>query len=114
MFAEIGWTVLSAWRKTFGATGTLLRETKSGRCSDLRLRTALERLNPALPVEAIAPQSMPYTRPVGDESRCREPRRLGLYEVASQSSCGSGNGGLKTERRGVIDWTIRRRTTFCS
>ena len=28
LFAELGWTPMSALEKTFGATGTLLRETK--------------------------------------------------------------------------------------
>jgi type I restriction enzyme R subunit len=28
LFAELGWTTVSALEETFGATGTLLRETK--------------------------------------------------------------------------------------
>ena len=28
LFAELGWTTVSAMEETFGATGTLLRETK--------------------------------------------------------------------------------------
>ena len=44
---------MSALEETFGATGTLLRETKGEVVLVSRLRAALERLNPALPPEAI-------------------------------------------------------------
>ena len=48
-FAELGWSTVSALEETFGATGTLLRETKGEVVLVSRLRAALERLNPALP-----------------------------------------------------------------
>ena len=54
LFAELGWTTVSTLDKTFGATGTLLRETKGEVVLVSRLRAALERLNPALPPKAIA------------------------------------------------------------
>lgn len=47
LFAELCWTTVSAMQKTFGAIGTLLRETKG--------EVALERLNAALPPQAIPP-----------------------------------------------------------
>src|ERR1022692_162017 len=53
LFAELGWQTGSALEETFGATGTLLRETKGDVVLVSRLRAALERLNPALPPEAI-------------------------------------------------------------
>jgi len=53
LFAELGWTTVSALQETFGTTGTLLRETKGEVVLVSRLRPALERLNPALPPEAI-------------------------------------------------------------
>jgi len=53
LFAELGWTTVSALEETFGATGTLLRETKGEVVLVSRLRAALERLNPTLPPEAI-------------------------------------------------------------
>ena len=53
LFAEMGWTTVSAADESFGATGTLLRETKGEVVLVPRLRSALERLNPALPPEAI-------------------------------------------------------------
>jgi type I restriction enzyme R subunit len=53
LFAELGWTTVSAMEETFGATGTLLRETKGEVVLVSRLRAALERLNPTLLPKAI-------------------------------------------------------------
>ena len=54
LFAELGWQTVSASEEIFGATGTLLRETKGEVVLVSRLRAALERLNATLPPEAIA------------------------------------------------------------
>ena len=53
LFAELGWATVSALDETLGETGTLQRETKGDVVLVLRLRAVLERLNPALPPEAI-------------------------------------------------------------
>src|ERR1035437_8927663 len=53
LFAELGWSAVPALEESFGATGTLLRETKGEVVLVSRLRAALERLNTALPPEAI-------------------------------------------------------------
>src|SRR5271169_676593 len=53
LFAELDWQTVSAMEETFGATGTLQRETKSEVVLVSRLRAALQRLNPTLPPEAI-------------------------------------------------------------
>ncbi len=53
LFAELGWTTASALEETFGATGTLGRETKSEAVLLPRLKSGLERLNPTLPPEAV-------------------------------------------------------------
>jgi type I restriction enzyme, R subunit len=62
LFAELGWATVSALEETFGATGTLLRETKGEVVLVSRLRAALERLNPALPPEAITAAVDGYPR----------------------------------------------------
>ena len=49
LFAELGWTTVSAMEEIFGASGTLARETSGEVVLVSRLRAALERLNPALP-----------------------------------------------------------------
>jgi len=58
LFAELGWQTASASDGTFGANGTLLRETKGEVVLVSRLRGALGRLNPALPPEAITAASI--------------------------------------------------------
>jgi len=53
LFAEIGWSTVSAMEEVLGSSGTLGRETKSEVVLVRKLRAALERLNPRLPSEAI-------------------------------------------------------------
>jgi len=62
LFAELGWQTVSALEETFGATGTLLRETKGEVVLASRLCAALEGLNPALPPEAITAAMDELTR----------------------------------------------------
>jgi hypothetical protein len=64
LFAELGWTTLSAMEESYGANGTLLRGTKGEVVLVSRLHAALERLNPALPSEAINASSISLNRPV--------------------------------------------------
>ena len=54
LFTELGWSTVSALEETFGATGTLLRETNGEVVLASHLRTAMQCLNPSLPVEAIS------------------------------------------------------------
>ncbi|MGB5062570.1 MAG: type I restriction endonuclease, partial [Candidatus Competibacter sp.] len=54
LFATLGWQTASALNETFGAGGTLGRETKSEVVLVQRLRAALCKFNPALPPEAIS------------------------------------------------------------
>ena len=54
MFGALGWITVSAMEETFGAGGTLGRETRSEAVLSERLRTALCKFNPTLPAEAIS------------------------------------------------------------
>ncbi|MBA4148803.1 MAG: hypothetical protein H0X66_11875 [Verrucomicrobia bacterium] len=53
LFAELGWKTVSAMEETFGASGTLCRETKGDVVLLSQPRSTLQRLNPTLPVSAI-------------------------------------------------------------
>ncbi len=53
LFAALGWQTVSALEETFGAGGTLGRETRGEVVLVNRLRAVLVRLNPTLPPEAI-------------------------------------------------------------
>jgi type I restriction enzyme R subunit len=53
LFAELGWSTVSAPEEVFGESGTLGRETPSEVVLVVRSKKALAKLNPALPREAI-------------------------------------------------------------
>ena len=106
LFSELGWTTVSALEETFGASGTLLRETKSEVVLVSRLRAALERLNPALPSEAITAAVDELTRDrsaMSLEAANREVYLL-LKEGIKVSVPDREHGGQKTERLRVVDW----------
>ncbi len=106
LFAELGWTTLSAADESFGATGTLLRETKGEVVLVSRLRSALERLNPALPPEAITAAVDELVRDrsaMSLEAANREVYLL-LKDGIKVSVPDRERGGQKTERVRVIDW----------
>jgi type I restriction enzyme R subunit len=127
LFAELGWATVSALEETFGATGTLLRETKGEVVLMSRLRAALERLNPALPPEAITAAVDELTRDrsamsleaanrevylllkegikvsVPDAETDATPHR-GPRPGRGGEGVRSRGGGQKTERVRVVDW----------
>lgn len=123
LFAELGWQTVSALEETFGATGTLRRETKGEVMLVSRLQAALERLNPALPPEAITAAVDELTRDrsaMSLEAANREVYLLlkeGIKVSVPESDStphlgplpgrggeGVRSGGQKTERVRVIDW----------
>ena len=53
LFAGLGWETANCFDEKFGENSTYGRETTSEVVLLTRLRSALERLNPALPKEAI-------------------------------------------------------------
>ena len=53
LFADIGWETMNCYHETLGMSGTLGRETRQDVVLRPRLLTALKRLNPDLPVEAL-------------------------------------------------------------
>ena len=106
LFAELGWKTVSAMEETFGAAGTLQRETKGEVVLVSRLRVALERLNPALPPEAITSAVDELTRDRSAmilEAANREVYLL-LKEGIKVSVLDREHGGQKTERVRVVDW----------
>lgn len=106
IFADLGWTTVSASDEAFGARGTLSRETKGEVVLVSRLRAALERLNPALPRDAVAAAVDGLTRDrsaMSVEAANREVYLL-LKEGIKVSIPDRERGGQKTERLRVVDW----------
>jgi hypothetical protein len=94
--AELGWTTVSALEETFGATGTLLRETKGEVVLVSRLRAALKRVNLALTPVAIATASISGKIPASPRAEITVfietpglKGRLGLIEWLTAACCKS-------------------------
>jgi type I restriction enzyme R subunit len=106
LFAALGWQTVSAVDETFGATGTLQRETTGEVVLVHRLRAALAGLNPELPPEAITAAIDELTRDrsaTSPEAANREVYQL-LKEGIKVSAPDRERGGQKTERLRVVDW----------
>lgn len=114
LFAELGWTTVSASEETFGTTGTLGRETKGEVVLVVRLRAALTKLNPTLPPEAIEAAVDELTRERSAmllEQANREVYGL-LKEGIKVSVPDRDKGGQKTERLRVVDWETPTNNDF--
>ena len=106
LFAALGWQTVSALEETFGAGGTLGRDTRGEVVLVERLRAALCKFNPALPPEAIGNAVDELTRDrsaMSLEAGNREVYRL-LKEGITVSVPDRERGGQKTERLRVVDW----------
>lgn len=106
LFVALGWQTVSAREEIFGTGGTLGRETSGEVALVSRLRSALERFNPALPPEAIAAALDELTRDRSAmllEQANREVYLL-LKEGIKVSVPDRERGGQKTERLRVVDW----------
>ena len=116
LFAELGWSTVSAMEERFGTAGTLQRETKGEVVLVNRLRAALVQLNPGLPVEAIQTAIDELIRDrsaMSLEAANREVYLLlkeGIKVSVPEREDGSAgtprptSGGQRTERVRVMDW----------
>ncbi|MEP7042527.1 MAG: type I restriction endonuclease subunit R [Dokdonella sp.] len=114
LFAALGWQTLSAQDETFGAGGTLGRETRSEVVLIERLRATLTRFNPTLPPEAIDTAIDELTRDraaMTPEAANREVYSL-LKDGVSVSVPDHAHGGQKIERLRVVDWETPRNNDF--
>jgi type I restriction enzyme R subunit len=114
LFAALGWQTVSAMEETFGAGGTLGRETKGEVVLTDRLRAALTRLNPGLPTEALQTAIDELARDrsaMSLEAANREIYRL-LKDGIPVSVPDREHGGQKTERLRVIDWASPEQNDF--
>lgn len=106
LFAMMGWQTVSALDEAFGAKGTLGRETKGELVLVERLRSALTKLNPSLPAEAIQAAIDDLARDhsaMSLESANREIYRL-LKDGIPVSVPDRERDGQKVERLRVVDW----------
>jgi type I restriction enzyme R subunit len=114
LFAALGWQTVSAMEETFGANGTLGRETKGEVVLVPRLRAALIKLNPTLPAEAITAAVDELARDrstMSLEAANREVYAL-LKDGIAVSVPDREHGGQKTERLRVVDWQHPQNNDF--
>jgi len=106
LFGELGWQTASAMEEKFGECGTLGRETSGEVALVPRLRTALEKLNPQLPAEAIASAVDELTRDRGAMTLAGANREVwGLLKDGVKVAVPDRErGGLREERVRVVDW----------
>ncbi len=114
LFAGLGWTTASALEESFGPTGVLGRETKSEVVLIPKLRAALERLNPALPADAITSAVDELARDRSAMSLAAANREVSelLRDGVKVSVADLERGGQKTERVRVIDWDTAPNNDF--
>src|SRR5690242_2599769 len=100
LFEDLDWQTVSALEESFGPTGTLGRETKSEVVLTSKLRAALERLNPALPAEAVKSALDELARDRSAMSLAAANRDVWdlLRDGVTVSVPDLERGGLKTER----------------
>lgn len=106
LFAELDWATVSALDEVFGPGGTLGRETPGEVVLVSRLQTVLQKLNPALPPEAISNAIDELTRDrsaMSIEAANREVYGL-LKDGIPVSVPDRERGGQKIERLRVMDW----------
>ena len=114
LFAALGWETVSALDESFGATGTLGRETKGEVVLPDRLRAALVKFNPETPAEAIQSAMDEVLRDrsaMALEAANHEIYRL-LKEGIPVSLPDRENGGQKIERLRVVDWAQPENNDF--
>ncbi|MCA0377118.1 MAG: type I restriction endonuclease subunit R [Gemmatimonadetes bacterium] len=114
LFGALGWHPVSALDESFGATGTLGRETKGEVVLVERLRAALIRLNPSLPAEAIQTVIDELGRDrsaMSLEAANREVYAL-LKDGIAVSVPDAAHGGQTAERVRVVHWEFPEQNDF--
>jgi len=114
LFEELGWKTVSAQDEIFGPLGTLQRETKGDVVLVIRLKEAMQKLNPLIPKEAIQAAVDELIRDRSGMSLEGANREIyGLLKDGIRVSLPDiEKGGQKTERVLVIDWQDPQNNDF--
>src|ERR1700687_263073 len=104
LFAELGYETINAYKEIDGVN-LLGRETTAEVVLVPRLRSALQRLNPTLPSEAIKLAIEELTRPRNVLSLVNANREIyGLLKDGVRVRIRDSEGGETVETVRVIDW----------
>jgi type I restriction enzyme R subunit len=113
LFCSLGWERVNAYQETLGADGTLGRESQHEVVLTRYLRTALERLNPALPAETVQIAIDTLTRDRSAMSPAAANRELyRLIRDGVRVNVRQENGSEQPEVVRVIDWDRPENNSF--
>lgn len=105
LFEELDWEHIDAFHETLGPDGTLGRDNKSEVFLTGRLRQALERLNPEMPLEAIEDAVTEIIKPRTAMYHARANAEIhALLRDRVEVSVRQPDGTALPERLAVIDW----------
>src|ERR1700674_3300340 len=105
LFEELGWESVNAYYETLGPEGTLGRDNKSEVFLIRRLRTAIERLNPEMPADAIDQAVTEIIRPRTVMHFARANQEIhALIRDRVEVSVRQPDGTTLPEKLSVIDW----------
>ena len=113
LFAELGWETINAYSEAMGPDGTLARDNKSQVYLLARLRSAIERLNPGTPTEAIEQAVAEITKPRTGMHYARANQEVHtLMRDRVEVSLRQTDGTIQPGRLTVIDWENPQNNDF--
>jgi type I restriction enzyme, R subunit len=105
LFEELGWESINAYHETLGPLGTLGRDNRSEVFLVRRLRAAIERLNLAMPAEAVEQAVTEITRPRVAMHYARANQQIhAMIRDRVEVSVRQPDGTTLPEKLTVIDW----------
>lgn len=105
LFEELGWETVNTYYEKLGPDGTLGRDNKSEVFLVQRLRAAIERLNPGMPVEAVDQAVTEITKPRTAMQYARANQQIhALMRDRVEVSVRQSDGTTLPEKLNVIDW----------
>ncbi len=105
LFEELGWERVNAYHETLGSTGTLGRDNKSEVFLVRRLRTAITRLNPGVPVGAVEQAVTEITKPRTVMHYARANQQIhALMRDRVEVSVRQSDGTTLPAKLTIIDW----------
>lgn len=113
VFGDLEWETVNAYNEVLGPDGTLGRDNKSEVFLVRRLRAAIERLNPAAPLNAVDQAVAEITKPRAALHYARANQEVhSLLRDRVQVQVRQPDGTTVPERLNVIDWENRENNDF--
>lgn len=113
LFEELGWAHVNAMQETMGPEGTLGRDNRAEVFLNQRLRSAIERLNPHVPSEAIEQAVTEVTKSRAAMHYARANQEIHtLLRDRVEVSVRQPDGSTLPEKLSIIDWENSENNDF--